>query len=325
MVQKKLRCLALAGTLSLLLTACVDQHPEENGTSVETEDTSTQTMAVQDEPQEERIIATSNATLWICDKLGLDLIAIPSTTGTVPERYQGLPEIGTAMSPDAEAMALLEPTDVIGPDTLIETIEPTYEAAGLPCTWIDLQSVQGMYDSIAMLGEKYGVESAADALIAEYQQTMASFEAAIAGKESPTVLVLMGLPGAYIECTPNSYVGSLVELAGATSVVQVEDEMNFVSWNTEELLALDPDVILLTAHGLPDMAMEMFAEEFSTNDIWQHFRAVQEGRVYQLDYNTFGMSCTFAWPDALEVLREILYDGTYAAYDAEAAYAEDSQ
>ncbi len=325
MVQKKLRCLALAGTLSLLLTACVDQHPEENGTSVETEDTSTQTMAVQDEPQEERIIATSNATLWICDKLGLDLIAIPSTTGTVPERYQGLPEIGTAMSPDAEAMALLEPTDVIGPDTLIETIEPTYEAAGLPCTWIDLQSVQGMYDSIAMLGEKYGVESAADALIAEYQQTMASFEAAIAGKESPTVLVLMGLPGAYIECTPNSYVGSLVELAGATSVVQVEDEMNFVSWNTEELLALAPDVILLTAHGLPDMAMEMFAEEFSTNDIWQHFRAVQEGRVYQLDYNTFGMSCTFAWPDALEVLREILYDGTYAAYDAEAAYAEDSQ
>lgn len=325
MVQKKLRCLALAGTLSLLLTACVDQHPEENGTSVETEDTSKQTMAVQDEQQEERIIATSNATLWICDQLGLDLIAIPSTTGMVPERYQGLPEIGTAMSPDAEAMALLEPTDVIGPDTLIETIEPTYEAAGLPCTWIDLQSVQGMYDSIAMLGEKYGVESAADALIAEYQQIMASFEAAIAGKESPTVLVLMGLPGAYIECTPNSYVGSLVELAGATSVVQVEDEMNFVSWNTEELLALDPDVILLTAHGLPDMAMEMFAEEFSTNDIWQHFRAVQEGRVYQLDYNTFGMSCTFAWPDALEVLREILYDGTYAAYDAEAAYAEDSQ
>ena len=91
MVQKKLRCLALAGTLSLLLTACVDQHPEENGTSVEREDTSTQTMAVQDEPQEERIIATSNATLWICDTLGLDLIAIPSTTGTVPERYQGLP------------------------------------------------------------------------------------------------------------------------------------------------------------------------------------------------------------------------------------------
>lgn len=301
-------CLACAMAVSL--TACVDQHPEDTSVSGET-------------PEEVRIVATSNATLQICDRLGLDLVGIPTTTGDVPERYQGLPEIGTAMAPDAEQIALLEPTDVIGPDTLQETIEPTYQAAGVPYTWIDLQSVQGMYDSIAMLGEKYGVEDAANALIAEYESVMAEFEQDIEGKEHPTVLVLMGLPGAYIECTPNSYVGSLVELAGAANVVK-DDFMNFVSWNTEELLELDPDVILLTAHGLPDLAMEMFAEEFTTNDIWKHFRAVQEGRVYQLDYNTFGMSCTFDWPEALEILKEILYDGTYEAYDAEAAYAENN-
>ena len=301
-------CLACAMAVSL--TACVDQHPEDTSVSGEA-------------PEEIRIVATSNATLQICDRLGLDLIAIPTTTGDVPERYQGLPEIGTAMAPDAEQIALLEPTDVIGPDTLQETIEPTYQAAGVPYTWIDLQSVQGMYDSIAMLGEKYGKEVEAEALISEYEETMAEFESSIAGKEHPTVLVLMGLPGAYIECTPNSYVGSLVELAGAANVVQ-DDFMNFVSWNTEELLELDPDVILLTAHGLPDLAMEMFAEEFTTNDIWKHFRAVQEGQVYQLDYNTFGMSCTFDWPEALEILKEILYDGTYEAYDAEAAYAKNN-
>ena len=314
---KKLLSGGLACALALSLTACVDQHPEETASG---EQDAVEASAVQEEA---RIIATSNATLQICDRLGLDLIAIPTTTGEVPERYQGLPEIGTAMAPDAEAIALLEPTDVIGPDTLAESIEPTYQAAGVPYTFIDLQSVQGMYDSIAMLGEKYGVQEAADALIAEYASAMADFEAAIAGKDHPTVLVLMGLPGAYIECTPNSYVGSLVELAGASSVVQ-DDYMNFVSWNTEELLALDPDYILLTAHGLPDLAMEMFAEEFATNDIWKHFRAVQEDHVYQLDYSLFGMSCTFDWPEALEVLREILYDGTYQAYDAEGAYLENA-
>lgn len=179
----------LAGILALSLTACVDQHAGETG---------------QSGGEETRIIATSNATLQICDRLGLDLVAIPTTTGEVPERYQGLPEIGTAMSPDAEAIALLEPTDVIGPDTLAESIEPTYQAAGVPYTFIDLQSVEGMYDSIAMLGEKYGVQDTANEMIAEYQQTMADFEADIQGKDHPTVLVLMGLPGAYIECTPNS-------------------------------------------------------------------------------------------------------------------------
>lgn len=296
---KNILCGVLSSALLLSCTACVNQHPDEPETN----------------QKEARIIATSYSTLTICDQLGLDLIAIPTTSGEVPERYQGLPGIGSAMAPDAEQIALLEPTDVIGPDTLAETIEPTYQAAGVPYTFIDLQSVEGMYDSIAMLGEKYGVQEAADAMISEYEQTMAEFEASIEGKEHPTVLVLMGLPGAYIECTPNSYVGSLVELAGATSVVQVDTIENFVSWNTEELLALDPDVILLTAHGLPDLAMQMFAEEFSTNDIWKHFRAVQEGKVYQLDYTLFGMSCTFDWPKALDTLREILYDGTYAAYD----------
>lgn len=141
---KKLFSSVLICALAFSLTACVDQHPEDS--------------AMPDAaPEEVRVIATSYSTLQICDRLGLDLIAIPTTSGEVPERYQGLPEIGTAMAPDAEAIALLEPTDVIGPDTLAENIEPTYQAAGVPYTFIDLQSVQGMYDSIAMLGEKYGV------------------------------------------------------------------------------------------------------------------------------------------------------------------------
>ncbi len=310
-IWKKMLSGAMAGVMALSLTACVNQHPDADISTAD--DPAPQT-------EETRIIATSNATLQICDRLGLDLIAIPTTTGEVPERYQGLPEIGTAMAPDAEQIALLEPTDIIGPDTLAETIEPTYQASGVPYTWIDLQSVQGMYDSIAMLGEKYGKQTEADALIAAYKETLAAFRGDIEGVEPPKVLMLMGLPGAYIECTPNSYAGSLIDLAGATNVVQVEDEMNFVSWNTEELLALDPDVILLTAHGLPDLAMEMFAEEFSTNDIWKHFRAVENGQVYQLDYQIFGMSCTFEWSMALETLNGILYDKTVTAYDAEAAY-----
>lgn len=301
---KKVCSGALSAALLLTLPGCVDQHPEES--AAPTAETET------------RIIATSNATLAICDRLGLDLVAIPTTTGEVPARYQGLPEIGTAMSPDAEAIALLEPTDVIGPDTLKDTIEPTYEAAGVPYTFIDLQSVQGMYDSITMLGEKYGVQDAAKTLTDEYQTALDSFNEAIAGKDHPKVLMLMGLPGAYIECTGNSYAGSLIDLAGAENVVQVTDEMNFVSWNTEELLALDPDVILLTAHGLPKEAMKMFAKEFTTNDIWKHFRAVQENQVYQLDYQIFGMSCTFEWPTALDTLKGILYDRTAAAYDPEA-------
>ena len=294
---------ALTAVMCLLpgLTGCVDQHPEQ-----------TQPSSAETQPTEvsRRLIATSSATMEICDRLGLDLVATCDTAGQIPERYQGLPEVGTAMAPDAEKIIMQDPTDVIGPDTLAESVQAKYDAAGIPYTFIDLQSVEGMYESIAMLGEKYGVQQAADALVSEYERIMADFREKIRDEESPRVLVLMGLPGAYIECTPNSYAGSMVELAGGKNVVQ-DDLLNFVSWNTEQLLELDPDVILLTAHGLPDAAMSMFEKEFSTNDIWKHFRAVREKRVYRLDFDLFNMSATFDWPQALEEMRKILYEDGY--------------
>ena len=80
-IWRKTIALAFSTVLALSLSSCVNQHPAAPISAAE----------------ETRIIATSNATLKICDKLGLDLVAIPTTIGTVPERYQGLPEIGTAM------------------------------------------------------------------------------------------------------------------------------------------------------------------------------------------------------------------------------------
>jgi iron complex transport system substrate-binding protein len=318
-----MRKLAAAALLALAVviaaSGCVNQHPapEESPTSEragETADIAAVTGApapsgsVEPEPSENntyRLIATSRAAVEICGRLGLELVGRPALDG-LPERYDGLPETGSPMQPDFEAIRLLAPTEVIGPDTLEGELAPGFENAGVPATFLNLRSVAGLYESAAYLGGKYGAEDAADALIAEYETALAELEAKKAGKQGPRVLILMGLPGAYIECTPSSYVGSLIELCGGTSVVTdpVED---FVSWNTEALLELDPDVIVRTAHALPELVADMFAKEFEENDIWKHFRAVREGRVYDLDYNVFGMSANFRWPEAFDELAEIFY------------------
>ncbi len=49
----------------------------------------------------------------------------------------------------------------------------------------------------------------------------------------------------------------------------------------------EPDIILRAAHALPDQVVEMFNEDFKTNDIWKHFDAVKNGRVYDLTYEKF--------------------------------------
>lgn len=293
MRPKRLLSLCLAGMLALSATGCVNQHPEQN-----TDDGSDQV----------RIVATSPAAVDICDKLELDLVGVCSSTlSTIPERYQDVTTVGTAMSPDLEILKSLNPDYVISPNSLQSDLQPKYASIGVSSLFLNLRSVEGMYASIEGLGEKFDREEQAQALVEEYQQFMEEYRSQNEGKEPPTVLVLMGLPGSYIVATESSYVGNLVKLAGGVNVYGDGDGQEFLTANTEDMKTKEPDIILRAAHALPEDVVEMFQDEFETNDIWKHFGAVQEGRVYDLPYDLFGMSAKFNYPDALEELQPLLY------------------
>lgn len=293
MKLKKIFSLCLAGALALSASGCVNQHPEQN-----TDDVS----------GEVRIVATSPAAVDICDRLELDLVGVCSSTlSTIPERYQDVTTVGTAMSPDLEILKSLNPDYVLSPNSLQSDLQPKYASIGVNSLFLNLRSVEGMYASIEGLGEKFGREEQAQALVDEYEQFMEEYRSQNEGKESPTVLVLMGLPGSYIVATESSYVGNLVKLAGGINVYGDGDGQEFLTANTEDMKTKEPDIILRAAHALPDDVVEMFKDEFETNDIWKHFEAVQKGRVYDLPYELFGMSAKFNYPDALEVLQPLLY------------------
>ena len=293
MKLKKILSLVLAGVMALCVTGCVNQHPEET--------TST------NESREVRLVATSPAVVQICNRLDLDLVGICQSTSDLPERYGGVTTVGMAMNPDLEIIKSLDPDYILSPATLQNDLQPKYASIGVSSLFLNLKSVEGMYASIEGLGEKFGREEEAAVMLEEFDSFMTEFAEKNAGKESPKVLVLMGLPGSYIIATDNSYVGSLVKLAGGTNVYGDGDGQEFLFANTEDMKTKEPDVILRAAHGLPDEARKMFAEEFSTNDIWQHFKAVQEGRVYDLDSNLFNKSANFSYEEALKALQPMLY------------------
>ena len=292
MKLKKILSLVLAGVMALCVTGCVNQHPEET--------TST------NESREVRLVATSPAVVQICNRLDLDLVGICQSTSDLPERYDGVTTVGMAMNPDLEIIKSLDPDYILSPATLQNDLQPKYASIGVSSLFLNLKSVEGMYASIEGLGEKFAREEEAAVMLEEFDSFMTEFAEKNAGKESPKVLVLMGLPGSYIIATDNSYVGSLVKLAGGTNVYGDGDGQEFLFANTEDMKTKEPDVILRAAHGLPEEARKMFAEEFSTNDIWQHFKAVQEGRVYDLDSNLFNMSANFSYEEALKALQPML-------------------
>lgn len=295
--MKKRVILSVIMVLALLfsLVGCVDQHPENK------------TSSHSGETQSLRLVATSPAVAQICSRLHLDLVGVCQTSSTLPEEYQNLPQVGMPMNPDLEIIKSLNPDYVLSPATLQNDLQPKYAAAGLPSLFLNLKSVEGMYASIEGLGEKFGRQSEASEMLSEFDSFMTQYKDKNAGKESPRVLVLMGLPGSYIVATESSYVGSLVRLAGGTNVYGDGDGEEFLNANTEDMQQKDPDIILRAAHALPDQVKDMFAKEFETNDIWKHFRAVQEGKVYDLDSKLFNMSANFSYSQALEELQPMLY------------------
>ena len=331
-IKRNKRILALAACAALscsLLAGCVDQSGGDTGEGTADGGASSQTESVETmleitDPEEKaaveaakakvqgmegepRIIATSPSTAEICDRLELDLVGVCSSSiSELPERYAEAEEVGTAMAPDMEIVASLDPDWILSPATLQADLQPKYEAIDTDWAFLNLRSVQGMYRSIQELGEIFGREEQAQDMVDEFTEFYENYKDTNEGKEAPKVLILMGLPGSYIIATENSYVGSLVELAGGENVYAGTDQ-EFLTVNTEDMKTKEPDVILRAAHALPDQIVEMFNEEFATDDIWQHFDAVKNERVYDLTYEYFGMSADFDYPEALEELQPMLY------------------
>lgn len=304
------------------LTGCVDQHPEGTQTTVQPTETLDSMLQITDPIEKEaveiakakvhsmgaepRIIATSPAVAEICDRLELDLVGVCSSSSSIPERYEEITQVGAAMSPDMEIVSGLSPDWILSPSSLQSDLQPKYETIDTDWAFLNLRSVQGMYRSIQELGEIFDREEQAETQIKEFKDFYETYQKEQEGKTHPRVMILMGLPGSYIIATENSYVGSLVALAGGENVYEGSTE-KFLTVNTEDMKNKEPDIILRTAHALPDQVMEMFNEDFATNDIWKHFSAVKNNRVYDLTYEYFGMSANFSYPDALQELQEILY------------------
>ncbi|MFF2886416.1 heme ABC transporter substrate-binding protein IsdE [Paenibacillus sp. NPDC057967] len=306
--RNRLLLLAAALLLALVLCACgaAEGSPAKTAPaaasapspqSAETEPTS---------EEQQRIVATTVAITQIMDALELDLVGIPKSVKELPARYDGITKVGNPMSPDMELVKSLKPTEVLSVTTLKYDLEPVFENVGVDASFLDFTKLSFMQEEISTLGQRFGREQQAEAINKEWDERLNAIRESIGEAEQPTVLILLGVPGSYLVATEHSYIGDLVRLLGGINIVQGE-KVEFLASNTEYLQKGNPDVILRAAHGMPEEVVKMFDKEFKTNDIWKHFKAVQTGRVYDLEEALFGTTGNLAVGEALEALVGMLY------------------
>lgn len=305
-MQKNWKCwLLIMAMMSLLLVVvgCSDGSKQEK-TETPTEKAQPSTEAT--DANEHRIIAGTVVIADILDKLELDAIAVPETEKTLAKRFDELPTIGNAMEPDMEIVKSLNPTDVLSVSTLEYDLQDKFKQLKIPVNFLNFQSVDAMLSEIKTLGERYNRVEQAEKLVNGLQKNMDAVQIVAENKEGPRVLILLGIPGSYLVATENSYAGDLVKRAGGMNVMEGQDA-EYLSSNTEYLHHSNPDIILRLSHGMPDEVVKMFDEEFKTNDIWKHFDAVKNGKVYDLEEELFGTTASLQVPQALGQLMEIFY------------------
>ncbi|MDO5696168.1 MAG: heme ABC transporter substrate-binding protein IsdE [Eubacteriales bacterium] len=259
-----------------------------------------------------RLIATSVAGCEITDKLDLDLVGAPITNlGRLPDRYKEIPQIGMPMNPNVEIMMSLKPTKVYTPSSLSEWLEPNFKKVKLPYEFINLSSIDGFYETIEHIGKENDRADIAKSMLDKKDDYINALRERHKNDYHPKVLLIMGLPGSYVVATPNSYIGNLLELAGGENVFagSSKNGEEFLNLSPEAMLEKDPDIIMRAAHAMPETIDKMFEKEFKENGIWKHFRAIKEGKLYDLPHDYFGMSANVDYVKGLDHLEKILYGG----------------
>lgn len=296
---KKIISMLLVVAMLLSCTACVNQNPQGEGASLSF-------------PEDYKIVATSVATCEILEALGVEsqhIVGVPQSDAyEIPQAYEDATSVGSPMAPDMEIIKSLDPDCIFSPNSLEGELKQQYDNIGVESYFLNLKSVEGMYESIKEIGDMLGKSEEAKKLLEDFEQFKKDYEAGNYSDNPPRVLILMGLPGSYVVATESSYVGNLVKLAGAENIYGDGDGADFVNVNVEDMLAKNPDIILRTSHAMPQQVALMFEEEFNNNDIWKHFDAVKNGKVYDLDNEKCGMSATFKYKDALNDLKPLLYN-----------------
>ncbi len=258
------------------------------------------------EPAGDRIVATTVALTEIMDALEIDLVGIPSSYKELPKRYADAQEVGNPMSPDMEMLLSLKPTEILSVTTLKYDLQEMFDERDIDMTYVNLESIDAMHSEILNLGEKYDRQEQAKAIVDQFEEKVAEIDKLSEGKAQPSVLILLGIPGSYLVATEHSYIGDLVKRSGGKNVITGE-KVEFLSSNTEYLQQAKPDIILRASHGMPEQVIQMFDDEFKSNDVWQHFEAVKNDRVYDLDELLFGTTGSLAAVEALGELQKMLY------------------
>lgn len=206
-----------------------------------------------------------------------------SNFDTYPPETARLPHLGNLDTLSLERLAAVKPDLVVMNDVQAPFLEQPLKDLGLRIFKVSNQSIQQTFAAMTDLGRVTGNEHEAAALVAATRAGLDRVSRRMAGVAKPSVVLIVDrTPGTLRElytATAGSYLAELVAIAGGRISVPA-DPRGYRRLSEEELVALDPDIILdflQAAHSrLAGNPMEAWQE-------MPELKAVRLHRVYDVN------------------------------------------
>ena len=137
-------------------------------------------------------------------------------------------------------------------------------------------TLEQQYQEILDIGKIFGVEDAAESFVADQRARIEELQTAVAGGEPVDVLVYDSGSNGVFTCSGSNFETLLIELAGGHNIFDDLTDQQWVTVSYEEVLARDPDIILI--HDYDSPSVEAKIAEIKSDPTLSQLECVQNSR-----------------------------------------------
>lgn len=212
------------------------------------------------------------------------------------EKYHDLPNFGMGDAINYEAVIAANPTIALNcgkiNDAMVSDCDALSKSLGIPVIAVD-NELNNSAEAFRFMGELLGVEDHAEEL-ADYSEKIFTDIASLADiPEDEKVSVYFGNGEDSLETAPRgSQHAQILDAVNVTNVADLElGDGSRVQISAEQLLAWNPDVIVVNGEPKADKSGNSAAEDILSNPDYASLKAVQDNKVYGTP------NAPFSWVD----------------------------
>ena len=233
-----------------------------------------------------RVITLTNETTEAALALGVTPVGAPQSWYGEPwyphlgERLDGTEVLGTELAVNVELVAALEPDLIIGSRKRDEAI---YGQLSAIAPTVFIEGLGAWKDNFAFVADVLNRETEGEAALQNYEARLDALKAGLGDNAGESLSVVRFVPGQTYLYLNGSFLGHVLSDAGFTRPPGQDGEGLSLAVGRESIPDMDGDRIFWLTYDSGDGKGDAMAEEFIHDPLWSRLKAVQDGRVYEVD------------------------------------------